>query len=269
MSTEAGTHQGVERAAAILSAFHDGTRLRVSDVAARSGLGQSTTSRLLATLESLEYVERDPTTATYRLGPGLISLTSAALNQHPVFRAGRQPVQELAALVGLGANLAVARDWQVFYLANSEGVGAPRSVTLAGRRNPLHATAMGKCLLLGSTGAERRASLGDLTAFNRNTIPDHDRLDAALSQVEHVGYAIEVEELAFGRSCVAAPIRNAEGAVVASVSISGPLTAINLEERERELSIRAIETADTISVALGYTSPADVGPSTAGGGRTL
>lgn len=264
MSTEPGTHQGVERAAAILAAFHDGGQLRVADVAARSGLGQSTTSRLLATLESLEYVERDPATSTYRLGTGLISLTAAALNQHPVFRAGRQPVQELAAVVGLGANLAVAHDWQVFYLANSEGIRAPRSVTLVGRRNPLHATAMGKCLLLGSTGKDRRDALGELAPFNRNTIADHDQLDAELTRVEQVGYATEVEELAFGRACVAAPVRDADGTVVASISISGPLTAINLEERERELSLRVIETADMISVALGYTSPADVAHLTSG-----
>ena len=252
------TNQSVERAAAVLAAFSDTRALRVADVANRAGLGQSTTSRMLATLEALAYVERDAA-GTYRLGAALIELSAAALNQHPVFRAGRQPVQDLAGRTGLGANLSVLRDWSVFYLANFEGPDAPRAATLAGRHNPLHATGMGKCLLLGSTPEQRRDLLGELQSFTRHTITGHDALDDDLDRTRERGYATEIEELAFGRACVAAPVHDADGLVVAAVSISGSLSVIDLARRERELSVQAIETADAISVTLGYTSPAEVG----------
>src|SRR5687767_6047054 len=108
MGAEQGTgiNQSVERAAAVLAAFHDGQLLRVADVAARSGLGQSTTSRMLATLEALEFVEREDS-GLYRLGTGLITIAGSALNQHPVYRASRPHAQEAAAVLGLGVNVSI------------------------------------------------------------------------------------------------------------------------------------------------------------------
>ncbi len=257
MGAEQGTstNQSVERAAAVLAAFHDGRPLRVADVSSRAGLGQSTTSRMLATLESLEYVERDAESGLYRLGTGLITLAGSALNQHPVYRASRRHAQEAAALLGLGVNVSVLHRGTVFYLANYEGALAPKSMTLAGQRNALHATGMGKCLLVAATPEQRRAMLPELPRFTGHTVGTHEELDAQVELVLGRGYATEVEELALGRACVAAPIRDAGGEVVAAISISGSLSAIDLDNREGELAGRVIETADEISTALGYTGP--------------
>ncbi|MBQ1115591.1 IclR family transcriptional regulator [Streptomyces anulatus] len=257
MGAEQGTgiNQSVERAAAVLAAFHDGQLLRVADVAARSGLGQSTTSRMLATLEALEFVEREDS-GLYRLGTGLITIAGSALNQHPVYRASRPHAQEAAAVLGLGVNVSILHRGTVFYLANYEGAIAPKSMTLAGQRNALHATGMGKCLLVGTTPEARRELLPELPAFTARTIDSHDALDTEVDLTATRGYATEVEELALGRACVAAPIRDAGGQVVAAISISGSLSAIDLRSRENELAGRVIETADEISTALGYTGPA-------------
>ena len=66
-------------------------------------------------------------------------------------------------------------------------------------------------------------------------------LIAATAAIRERGYAIEREELAFGRACVAAVIRDASGAVVATTSISGPLSALNLDGREDQLAARVPE----------------------------
>ena len=258
-SSASAANQSVERSAAVLRAFLDAgagrTELRVSDVARAIDLGVSTTSRLLATLESVEFVERDPISQLYRLGPALITLGGAAVNQHPVHREARQVAQNLAAELGLGANVAIRRGPSVFYLCNFEGRRAPKNFVQVGRRNPLHATGLGKCLLLGSDPAERRTLLGpDLTTYTQHTLGSHDALDADLEASTRRGYATEVEELALGRACVAAPIRDGSGAVVAAMSVSGPLTALDLAGRERELAAVLIEAADSVSVALGYTA---------------
>lgn len=255
MATEQGTNQSVEKAATVLDAFTGGQALRASDVAKHVGIGQSTTSRLLTTLEALEFVERDPMTSLYQLGPALATLAGAALNRHPVHKGARQPAQNLAARLGLGANVAERRGSSLFYLCNFEGRLAPRSFTLIGQRNPLHATGIGKCLLLGLTSAERREQLTDLPRFTSSTITTHADLDAALDEVAGRGYATEVEELALGRACIAAPILGADSTVVAAISVSGPLSAVNLGEREDELSQIVIEVADAISVSLGYLGP--------------
>lgn len=256
MAVDSGNNQSVERAAQLLRALADAghTRVRASDLANAAGLGLSTATRLLATLESLAFVERDPVTSLYRLGPLALRVGGAAANQQPVHREARQVAQNLAARLGLGVNVARRHGDRLVYLINAEGELAPRSFTLLGQTNPLHATGLGKCLLLGTTKEERREL--ELTAFTAKTVTSLDVLDAELDDVRARGYAMEVEELALGRACVAAPIRDREGAVVAAISVSGSLSALDLGHRRDELAQVVIETADTVSTALGYTATA-------------
>ena len=260
MASEPGTNQSVEKAATVLSAFLGGQALRVSDVARHAGLGQSTASRLLATLESIDYVERDPVSTLYRLGPALITLAGVAVNQHPVHREARQPAQNLAASLGLGVNVAERRGASLFYLCNFEGRHAPKSFALMGQHNPLHATGLGKCLLLGVDAGERRTLVPQLHPYTPRTLTTHDDLDHVLDEATRRGYATETEELALGRACIAAPILGPSGAVVAALSISGPLSALGLADRESELASIVIEVADSISVGLGYLGPPHAPP---------
>jgi DNA-binding IclR family transcriptional regulator len=261
MAAEAGNTQSVERAFTVLRAFSSGRpELRMSDVAKATGLGVSTASRLLATLEAAGFVDRDPVSGLYRLGLDTVTLGGAVLNAHPVHREARQTAQNLAADYGLGANVAVRRDDRLFYLLNFEGKLAPRSYVLVGQRKPLHATGLGKSLLTGLTAADRRELLPEssLVSFTPSTLVSHDALDVAIDEVIARGYATEIEELAFSRACVAAPIRDMTGEVVAALSVSGPLSAIDLPRREVELSRIVIEAADSISTGLGYAGPAHV-----------
>ncbi|GAA4245858.1 IclR family transcriptional regulator [Dactylosporangium darangshiense] len=259
MAAETGSNQSVERALTILRVFTTGRpELRVSDIARLADLGLSTASRLLATLEAAGFVDRDPVSGLYRLGLDTVSLGAAVLNGHPVHREARQIAQNLAAELGLGVNVAVRRDSSVFYLLNFEGKHAPRSFALAGQRNPLHATGLGKSLLSGLVPGQRRLILpdGTMTAYTPRTIITHEHLDIEIERTVERGYGSEVEELALGRACVAAPIRDASGDVVAALSVSGPLSAMDLQNREETLARIVIEAADSISIGLGYLGPA-------------
>ena len=258
MAADVGSNQSLERALTVLRVFTASrSELRVSDVAKQSHLGLSTASRLLATLEAAGFVDRDPVSGLYRLGLDMVSLGGAVLNSHPVHREARQIAQNLAGEVGLGVNVAVRRDTTLFYLLNFEGRQAPRAFVLAGMRNPLHATGLGKSLLTGLSAAERRALLPEdrLLSYTPRTITSHAQLDAEIQRTTTRGYGTEVEELALGRACVAAPIRDGSGAVVAALSVSGPLSAIDLQHREADLARTVIEAADSISIGLGYVGP--------------
>ncbi|WP_433217685.1 IclR family transcriptional regulator [Dactylosporangium sp. CS-047395] len=258
MATDVGGNQSVERALSILRVFTVGrSELRVSDIAKLVDLGLSTTSRLLATLEMAGFVDRDPISGLYRMGLDIVSLGGAVLNLHPVHREGRQIAQNLAAEVGLGVNVAIRREGHLFYLLNFEGRQAPRSFTLAGQHNPLHATGLGKALLSGMDHEERMQVLRPVLqrGYTPRTITDPDELDAEIRRSRARGYFTEVEELALGRACLAVPIRDVSGDVVAALSVSGPLSAIDLPNREADLARAAIEAADSISIGLGYIGP--------------
>lgn len=259
MAPEAGGNQSVERALSVLRTFISArAEMRMSDIAKATGLSASTTSRMLSTLEAAGFVEREPVSGLYRLGLDVVSLAAGVLNSHPVHRAARQIAQNLAAQLGLGANVAVRRGDRLFYLLNFEGRQAPRSFVLTGQTNPLHATGLGKALLSGMTRAQRSALLSDdaLASYTPHTITEREELDAEIDRAVSRGYFTEIEELALGRACVAAAIRDGSREVVAGLSVSGALSVIDLPRQEQNLARAVIEAADQVSVGLGYVGPA-------------
>ncbi|MBI3973023.1 MAG: IclR family transcriptional regulator [Chloroflexi bacterium] len=252
-----GTYQSADRMLAVLELFTDERPwLRVGDVAVRIGVSDSTASRLLARLEARGFVERQHDTGFYALGPRVLTLAGVAMNHSEIRRAALQEMHRLVYALGLGVNLAVLRDGAVFYLGNLDGRRAPRHYTLLGRRYPLHATALGKVLLAWRSAEEVEALVaapdGRLTRYTANTVGGVRQLQACLDAVRQRGYATECEELAMGRACVAAPVRNRRGAIVAALSISGPVRAVNLPHRETELAAAAADAAMHISERLGF-----------------
>lgn len=251
---EATGTRSVERALSLLTAFtEESPELRVSELVAASGLGQSTVSRLVGALTALDYLAQDERTGHYRLGPQVVRLASIALNRSEVHQQARQPAQNLAHTLGLGVNVGERHGDKLTYLLNFEGAHAPRSTTLVGRFAPLHATALGKALLSDLDADEVAGLLGrDFPRFTARTLTTLDTLVAELEAVRLRGYAVELEEAALGRACIAAPIRNRHGRVTAALSVSGPLSVMDLPAREVELSRAAIELAEQVSSGIGY-----------------
>jgi DNA-binding IclR family transcriptional regulator len=250
----AGGTQSVERALSLLSAFtEEHPERRISELVTATGLGQSTVSRLVGALVNLGYLTHHGRSGLYGIGPRVITLAGIGLNQSPVHQQSRQSAQNLAASLGLGVNVAERHGASLFYLCHFEGVNAPRPSTLIGRGGPLHATAMGKALVSELTPAELRDLIGtEYARYTPHTVTSFDELEGRLQEVRSRGYATELEELAFGRACVAAPIRDRSGQIIAALSVSGPLSAMNLPARQDELAMIAIEHADQISSNLGY-----------------
>ncbi|WJH33669.1 IclR family transcriptional regulator [Paenibacillus sp. CC-CFT747] len=192
----------------------------------------------------------------YRLGHQIITLGGIALNNSEIRKLALPELFDLERKLGLGANLAVLKDRQMFYLAHVDSHRSPRMYTLLGRSNPLYNTGIGKVLLAHLDRVDAVALLDRMEwkAYTEHTITDRDKLLQEMEGVRTRGYAIELEELALGRACLAAPIRGRSGKVVAGISLSGPLSDIRLPERERELAGILIEVADRISVKMGYVT---------------
>jgi DNA-binding IclR family transcriptional regulator len=167
-------------------------------------------------------------------------------------------MQTASGEIGLGVNLSVLDDDAIFYLAHFETPETPRPYTLIGRRNPLHATGMGKVLLAFLPDATRQDYIDELPlpSYTANTLIERDALRQELDLIRQRGWALEMEELALGRACVAGPIRDKTGRVISALSFSGPLSQVRWDERRQELTHRIIEVCDRISIRLGYiTAP--------------
>jgi IclR family KDG regulon transcriptional repressor len=122
-----------------------------------------------------------------------------------------------------------------------------------GKRAPLHCTALGKVLLAFLPEEERKKILEqkELPRLTDNTITDRNKLEKELSKIQKQGFSLDQEENEKDVRCIAAPIRNYRGKVIAAISISGPAFRID-KKVQNNLKEALIETSTKISKRLGY-----------------
>jgi DNA-binding IclR family transcriptional regulator len=248
-----GPVQSVDRAVAILEILARDGEAGVTEVARELGVHKSTASRLLAVLDRRELVSQDTARGRFRLGVGLVRLAGAAARELDVVQESRPVCQALAKEVGETVNLAILSGRDALYLDQVAGPAALSPHNWAGQRIPLHATSDGKVLLAYLPAAEITALLvPPLRRFTAHTITTPAGLGRLLAEVRRRGYATAVEELEEGLTAIAAPVRNAEGTVIASVSASGPSFRIPAD-RIPALASSVRRAATEVSRRLGWT----------------
>src|ERR1700726_1407969 len=220
---DAGAVQSVDRAVAILEILARDGEAGVTEVARELDVHKSTASRLLAALDRRDLVTQDTERGKFRLGVGLVRLAGAAGRGLDLVQESRPVCRALAQEVGETVNLAILSGRDALYLDQVAGPAALSPHNWAGQRIPLHATSDGKILLAYLSDGELAESLAPpLARFTERTITAAADFPPLLAEVRRQGYATAVEELEAGLTAVAAPVRNAEGVVVASISASGP-----------------------------------------------
>lgn len=252
---ELGLTQSLCKAFEILDCFTPETPvLRIVDITKRVNMSQSNVSRLVNTMAACGYLEHVENLSCYQLGKKIVSLSSVALNHNELRKQALPVLFELEHSYGCGANLAIAHDDRMFYLAHVDSKQSPRMYTMVGYTNPMHCTAIGKVLLSSMSEIQIRMLL-ERTGMEQLTCHTVTSVDAMLEQIAVVrkrGYAVEYEERILGSACIAAPIRNCGGNVVAGLSLSGKFRGENLKTREQEAAAVVMEAAARISNKLGY-----------------
>jgi IclR family KDG regulon transcriptional repressor len=244
--------QSVQRALNLLEAVARHDRVRLTDLALEVGLSKSTVYRFLATLHSAGFVEQDSETGHYRSGLRLMELAGQALARSEVHSAALEEMRALQRRTAESVNLVMLRDGQAVYVAQVSSRATLRHDLEVGRRAPAHCTAAGKVLLAHVPGAlEAVARTRGLPALTEHSIVSPDELRRHLRQVAAQGYALDLEEHEPGACCVAAPVRDFAGRVVAALSVSGPALRLT-EERARAAAPMVIESAQRISRRLGW-----------------
>jgi DNA-binding IclR family transcriptional regulator len=244
MVSTAGT-QSIDRAAQLLVRVVESARpLAVGELATTTGLPKSTTSRLVAALERQGLLQR--VADGLRPGPVLLRLAQRGLPDSNVVELADEALRWLADASGETINLAVPSPAGVEHLAQRDSRHFVGITSWVGRRVPLHSAANGKVFLaFGAAPIPER-----LDALTPNTITDRAALEAALAQVRARGWAHAVDELELGLSAIAGPVRGADGAVVAALSISAPTARLTPDRVER-LAPVLLEQTRALSRRLG------------------
>lgn len=163
-------------------------------------------------------------------------------------------MQQLAELTGETVNLIVRRGDEAVYVERvSGGQTLIQVVQVVGAHAPLHVTAVGKIFLAedSASGVMGYAERTGLPAYTPNTLTTLARLNAELDAIRHERVAYDREEAELGVACIGAPVRDAEGKLVAGLSISAPA------ERHKPGWAEAVRhAAAQTGAALGYLAEA-------------
>lgn len=243
--------QSVERALTILEILARTGEAGITALAERIGVHKSTAFRLVATLESAELVEQTGERGKYRLGVGILRLAGTITARLDVVREARPIGQRLAARTGETVNIAVLSGGSALYVDQIAGSSALQAHNWVGQRIPLHATSNGKVLLSGLPDGDVAVTAGTMDRFTPGTITELPKLREQIEEARRVGYARAVDELEEGLTAVAAPIRDAHGDVIASLSVSGPTFRMPAPVVE-EVAALLVDAAAEVSERLGW-----------------
>jgi len=243
----------VERALIILNRLADAPDgLGVRELSRTLGYSPSVVQKILNTLKAHKFVEQDPSNGNYSLGPALLTLGLHMLSRIDVRQTARPHMERLSAASGETIFLGIRSGHQAIYVDKVTG-NRPMWIDAAlGAQRPLNCTAVGKVLLSGLSHEEivKLARSGAFTAHTPNSITDLDALVQEIARVRERGYATDEEEFLPGAKCIAAPIKNHEGEIIAAITISAP--AFRVDEHREEWVRLVRETAAAISTDLGY-----------------
>ncbi len=247
--------QAVSHALDLLEQFHDDVdELGVTELSKRLKLHKNNVFRLLATLESRNYIEQNKVTENYRLGLKTLELGQTFIKQMGLLRQSRPVLEGLVRECNETTYVAILKEFHIIYLDVVETDLTVRVVPRVGARLPAYCTAAGKVQIAYMTDEELANYLPakEMKRYTPNTIIDRDELKKHLAQVAQQGYAIDNEELDVGVKCVGAPIRDYTRRIIGAVSISGPSMRFTDERLEKELIPLVIKASEEISSKLGY-----------------
>ena len=252
--TSSGAVQSVDRAVQVLETIANQDGASVAAIARELEVHASTASRLVASLEHHDLVERSED-GTVQLGVGLLRLASAARPRRDLTAIAGPVCEALAEQLGETVNVAVLRGGVAVNLYQAQARSTVAMHNWVGDRTVLHATSSGKMLLAHLEPSQRRELLrGPLESFTARTLTDPAALEEQLAAARERGWTEAVEEYEEGLVALAAPVRGPEGTVLAAVSAAGPAYRLS-PQRLPEASLALRTATEEISRRLGHRTP--------------
>jgi len=247
----------IGRVFAILGALGQHGPIGISELSQRLALSKTTVHRVLQTLKALGYVAQEVETDRYRLTIRLFELGAQALESVDLVREADIEMRRIAAMTREAVHLGAFDEDAIIYIHKIDADYGLRMQSRIGRRNPLYSTAIGKVLLAWMDPAEAVQTLSHVE-FRKSTQKTLSCADAVLSILAHVrqqGFGEDNEEQEEGLQCLAVPVFDRFGRVVAGLSISFPTMRCGADTKPHYVALLKRAGA-AISARLGYREPA-------------
>lgn len=246
----------VERALILLRRLAQTQKgLSIREASRELGYSPASVQRIITAFKKQDFATQDELTERYHLGPAAIQLGLIISAGIELRETARPAMQILSRGSGETVLLGVSRTHNIQYIDKVLSTQDLRIDAPIGAERPFNCTAAGK-VLLAEMPEDRFQQLADDGAFEQateNSITELDALRSELDNVRRQGWAHDNEEYRLSAACVAAPIRDHSGNVVAAVTVTGPASRV---ERELDRFVSQVKTCGaSISSRLGFEAP--------------
>jgi len=246
--------QSIDRAFDImeyLSQNPDG--LSLTSISNKLNLPTSTVFRLLSVMKDRNYVSKNTSTNRYRLGLGCVELTSLFLGSLELKTEAQPYLRQLSRQLEQVVFMGIEQDNELVYIDKYEQFNERNNYCFIGQRHQLYCTSLGKSLLIDHSDAEIRKmyAKSGLKAYTSKTIVDIEELIKQIDQNRKLQYSIDDEENLIDVYCVASPIYDYRGKIIAAISTSWNLKTDGMKNLDRNIDC-VKETAKEISKHMGF-----------------
>lgn len=244
--------EALAKGLAVLEAFDSAhPEMTLSEIARRVNASPAAVRRSLITLEALGYVGQSG--KRFHLQPKVMGLGSAFYFSARLDELMLPELRHLVETFGDAASVATLDEHDVIYIAHHSRQRARRASAVVGARYPAHATSMGRVLLAGleEDRLESYFATVEPQALTALTVTSVDALRDIVEQVRQQGYATAVDQLDYGITALAVPVRGPNGKTVAALNSSGytGLTTPEkmVDQRLHELRLASSRIAEAIT----------------------
>jgi DNA-binding IclR family transcriptional regulator len=241
-------NHSVQKAFAILREFRSQDEcLTSAELSRRAGLPEASGHRLITTLTELGAIIRTPS-GRCRLGMLLVSLSQNVASRELLPQASHSILCNLAERLNLTVHMGVLENSMVTYIAKVGGATRFAVHTQVGAQLEAYCSGLGKVLLAALPNDTLEAFLldGEFVALTPHTITDKGEFRKEIAKVREQGYAIDDRETCENLRCVAVPVHDGFGSVVAAISVSDDATTM---EGARQAEVSAALRAATAAIS--------------------
>jgi len=254
------SNQSTEKALAIIELLAAARApMRIKEIAAELGLNSSTAFRFVSALKNCGYIEQEQESQKYYLTYKICAIANQISIHNDLQSITHPYLMELSSKIGESSCVSVENDMTMVYADVATGPDRMfMSLQKVGNTSPMHCTGNGKLILSGYSEAQLDEFIKTkgLPRLTKNTLHSKEALTAELEQVRAEGIAYDNEECEEGVRCIACPIRNYTGKIIAGVSATGPIYRMT-DDKINSIRTELQKTAAQISKIMGFTGADD------------
>ncbi len=229
----------------------------LSQLCRLAGRDKATTYRYLQSLEEVGFVEQNPMTRQYRLGPALLQLAQTRELTVPRKAGARAPLGDLADATGETSHVSVLSGKALYKLLAHESPRHSIRVVIDIQTFPLHATASGLCALAFGPEDLFKAAASDLVSYTAATVADAEALRAQIHNTRATGFGRSEGSFEDDVNSLAAPLFDQAGQFAGAVSVASVATRFT-PDLEHLIQGRLIDASRTITHNWGGIVPSHV-----------